>query len=346
MHGSVWKGVLPYCLANSVLTLILWYAQSDYGFDLSIKDKGHVFMSAMVSFLVVAETSNSLNRYMEARTLLSDLMCASRELLQHAISFSRYKRYDKKARDWRIQIAQQTIAILDTVSLVLRTSGEWKNKKSTVPIKIKFLSKEEERSALLYVNGSCERVPFVHLMKLRSIIASHGEALSTPLQAVQELALLKYTANTSKAYHFLQQLSVTRYPFPLVQMTRTFLFIWIFTLPFALVDDVKELIPLITIVFFCTYGLVGLELVSTEIEDPFGEDPNDFCVDVLVQVTIDDIAVFIEDIDGRKSSMKDDVIIEEDYLLELRLSGEDSEDHSDSNDDGLSFCSASSGDES
>jgi hypothetical protein len=44
--------------------------------------------------------------------------------------------------------------------------------------------------------------------------------------------------------------------------------------------------------------------------------------------------------------MKDDVIIEEDYLLELRLSGEDSEDHSDSNDDGLSFCSASSGDES
>jgi predicted membrane chloride channel (bestrophin family) len=34
-------------------------------------------------------------------------------------------------------------------------------------------------------------------------------------------------------------------------------------------------------------GLVGLELVSTEIEDPFGEDPNDFCVDVLVQVSVE-----------------------------------------------------------
>jgi len=28
--------------------------------------------------------------------------------------------------------------------------------------------------------------------------------------------------------------------------------------------------------FFITYGFVGLEYVSMELDDPFGDDPNDF----------------------------------------------------------------------
>ena len=175
-------------------------------------------MSAMVSFLVVAQTSNSIHRYMDARRLLSDLMRASRELLQHTVSFSRYKVYGEKAKKWREQIANQTVALLNSVSHVLTTSVEWRIKKNYSTIIIKGLSSEKEHLALSYVNGRCDRIPFVHLVKLREIIASHGQALSSPLEAVQELVLLKFTANISEAYHFLLQLVMTRYPFPLVQV--------------------------------------------------------------------------------------------------------------------------------
>lgn len=342
MYGSVWKAVLPYCVCNSALTVFLWHSNSNYGINLSIKDKGHIFMSAMVSFLVVAQTSNSIHRYMDARRLLSDLMRASRELLQHTVSFSRYKVYGEKAKKWREQIANQTVALLNSVSHVLTTSVEWRIKKNYSTIIIKGLSSEKEHLALSYVNGRCDRIPFVHLVKLREIIASHGQALSSPLEAVQELVLLKFTANISEAYHFLLQLVMTRYPFPLVQMTRTFLFVWIFTLPFALLDDVKSLAPLLTIVFFCTYGFVGLELISIEIDDPFGNDPNDFGVHFLVQFAIDDIWVFIEDIDGKPVSVEDDVVVREERGLELSVNDDCSEHSVHSNDEGISYGPSSS----
>ena len=37
-------------------------------------------------------------------------------------------------------------------------------------------------------------------------------------------------------------------------MARTFLFTWIFTLPWVLVDEVRKLPALIMVVFFITYG--------------------------------------------------------------------------------------------
>lgn len=78
----------------------------------------------------------------------------------------------------------------------------------------------------------------------------------------------------------------TPYPFPLVQMTRTFLFLYVFSLPFALADDIDQLTPYLLVVFFFTYGFIGLELISIEMDDPFGDDPNDFNVEAVARVSI------------------------------------------------------------
>lgn len=60
-------------------------------------------------------------------------------------------------------------------------------------------------------------------------------------------------------------------------MARTFLFIYLETLPFALLNTVKnEVVVHMAIVFLVTYGFVGLETVSIELDNPFGDDDNDF----------------------------------------------------------------------
>ncbi len=59
----------------------------------------------------------------------------------------------------------------------------------------------------------------------------------------------------------------TPYPFPLVQMTRTFLFLYVFSLPFVLADDILEIVPYLAVVFFMTYGFIGLELISIEVSE-------------------------------------------------------------------------------
>ena len=82
-------------------------------------------------------------------------------------------------------------------------------------------------------------------------------------------------------------------------MARTFLFVWIFSLPFVLVRDVTKLPALLMLIFFITYGFVGLEFVSIELDDPYGDDPNDFDVMGLAKIVFDDIYVAVYDVDGK-----------------------------------------------
>ena len=50
--------------------------------------------------------------------------------------------------------------------------------------------------------------------------------------------------------------------------------------------------------FFVTYAFVGLELVSIEMDDPFGDDQNDLDILSLYEKVFKDIIMCIEDIDG------------------------------------------------
>ena len=71
----------------------------------------------------------------------------------------------------------------------------------------------------------------------------------------------------SDAYYDLKRLIMVQFPFPLVQMARTFLFFYVFTLPFELVTNMNYVTwsDVLTI-FFLTYGYIGIELVSMEMD--------------------------------------------------------------------------------
>jgi Bestrophin, RFP-TM, chloride channel len=92
----------------------------------------------------------------------------------------------------------------------------------------------------------------------------------------------------------------TPFPFPLVQMARTFLFFCkspksssgvykifdatthinqpsdVFTVPFALLSDSSDVYAHCVMIFILTYGFMGLETVSIELDNPFGNDDIDF----------------------------------------------------------------------
>lgn len=77
----------------------------------------------------------------------------------------------------------------------------------------------------------------------------------------------------------LQKLLTTPVPFPLIQMTTTFLFFYLFTVPFALLSDNETLIDAIShciVIFLLTYGFMGMQFVSIDFDDPFGDEANDF----------------------------------------------------------------------
>merc|ERR1711953_958348 len=105
------------------------------------------------------------------------------------------------------------------------------------------------------------------------------------------------------AFHEFRVLVFTPYPFPLVQMTRAFLFVWVYTLPMVLLKEYR-LWSSILIVLLTTFGFVGIEYVSMALDDPFGDDTNDVDEHGMALLVYEDIYLTIYRTDGQRAAKK------------------------------------------
>jgi len=137
-------------------------------------------------------------------------------------------------RRWRRSVAKRTISLLKTIVAVMK----YPSSKQHV-WEMEDIEEEDKLAAQIAVGKSNERSPLVLVLFIRSVICSHIHKLSSPLEVVQELQLMQNTTDIISAYTDIMIFLTTPYPFPLVQMTRTILFFYIFTLPFALASDIQ-----------------------------------------------------------------------------------------------------------
>lgn len=143
--------------------------------------------------------------------------------------------------------------------------------------------------------------PVIIGLNLRKIIMSQRKSAfqDNPLTIREEMTMLQEVEDFLTYYNGLKKLITTPFPFPLVQMARTFLFLWVYSLPFVLTHTEKyDPVQNMILIFFITYGFVGVELVSMALDDPFGDDPTDFDDERLLRVAVDDILTTVLQIDG------------------------------------------------
>lgn len=89
----------------------------------------------------------------------------------------------------------------------------------------------------------------------------------------EELRLLDFVGCFLHDYHNLRQLIVTPVPFPLVNMAKIIMFVWVVSVPFSICHFTFESVTVpVTIIVLITFGFIGLEYVSMELSDPFGDD--------------------------------------------------------------------------
>jgi putative membrane protein len=70
-----------------------------------------------------------------------------------------------------------------------------------------------------------------------------------------------------------ERIKNTPIPFAHNSYIKTFIMIYLFTLPFAVLNSLRYYtIPTIALI---SYALIGVEIVSEEVEDPFGKEAND-----------------------------------------------------------------------
>jgi len=267
-------------------------------------------------------------RYSEARSQLSAAMRSCRELVQH-MAILTLSETDGAAKEWRCTVAYKTILMLRVLCAALEypTSKryawdvpEMDDADRNVVLDSLLVatsdnsiihcsnSKLSPRSMHELAHGERSlsdenlRVPVIMTYQVREAIVSQRHVLSQPLQPPEELKILQFVSEFSMAFHSLRKLLMTPFPFPLVQKARTVLVFWVFSLPFVLVWNISEPIQVVMVVFVITYGFVGLEYVSMELEDPFGDDPNDFDCITFSQMVFEDIYITINEVDGKEAA--------------------------------------------
>ncbi|MBD3636276.1 MAG: hypothetical protein HUJ25_02955 [Crocinitomicaceae bacterium] len=90
-----------------------------------------------------------------------------------------------------------------------------------------------------------------------------------------------------------ERIKNTPLPYSYSNFMKKFIFIYVCTMPLAFVNAFGYYSVLITVFVF--YVLVSLEILAEEIEDPFGNDPNDLPTDELSQKIRDNIKELLKD---------------------------------------------------
>mmetsp|Transcript_12554 Transcript_12554/g.14723 ORF Transcript_12554/g.14723 Transcript_12554/m.14723 type:complete len:407 (+) Transcript_12554:61-1281(+) len=293
LEGSVWPEVLPYCLTNTASAAVLWYSFNKRGVHFDISQDANGYMASLLSFLVVSRVRMIYNQTMFSRDCLMKLCKSSEELIQTAALLTAHND-SILARKWRDDLAYMTILLLKQTMCALRNHSE------LLKIGAKDLTADAFNRDTEYFQkpNSMAYQMRKHIMKIRLCDKLKGRMLKEKA-GKEEFKLIGYIDQYTAAFNDLEGLARTRFPFPIVQMARTILVIWLMFLPFGLVHNEYPLWGICMLIFLLTFGFLGLEYVSVGMDDPFGTDATDFDVFFLAEITFEHIYVMIFNVDGQ-----------------------------------------------
>jgi len=142
--------------------------------------------------------------------------------------------------------------------------------------------------------------PMIHVQALRSHIYNVNMSIvgddknnnnnsnnnTSQLELFERMKMVDLLNEFVANYRTLLVIKSTKFPFGMIQMGRTFLFLYTFSIPLVLRGVVSEMYSAIVFVFFLTYGFVGLEIVAMKLMSPFGESTNDLNIAGIRAATV------------------------------------------------------------
>jgi len=284
LHGSVWPRVLPFCLLNCLLTIVIYNVP--HYFDIDITFNGGVayeFISVLVSFFTIDRLSTTYDRYWEAREYLGDVITQCNMLAARTALFTAHDPSDK-ADMWRITLKNNLTRLIDQALFMIQddhasllfNATDTETKGIDVGRLSPMKRRESLRGAHLLEEIVGRKDVMACAMDVDATILTVNDHVGAGGNSLMIEELLARSSAIVEAYFKLIKFSTTPVPFVLTQMGRTLLFLWVFTLPLAVLNThPEEPYESMFLVFLVTYGFLGLALVEIELHDPLGDDDND-----------------------------------------------------------------------
>jgi putative membrane protein len=219
----------------------------------------HSLLGFVISLLLVFRTNTAYDRWWEGRRLFGDLVNNSRNLMMKFNAFIPAEHKELK-NDFRILVSNYAFAL-----------------------------KEHLRGG--FVEEQLEDHPNLRLPELKEYIHIPNRIASQLYQESEKLVSdriisdekllvindeLRSFTNIAGAC---ERIRKTPIPYSYSSFIKRMIFLYVITLPFGLIPDLKW--ATIPIVLFVFYAFASLELIAEEIEDPFGHEQNDLPTDEI-----------------------------------------------------------------
>ena len=267
-QGTILPSVLSYMVWMLLWTGSLLFVFKFFELQFELGGQLHTFLGVALVFLLVMRTNSSYDRYWEGRKQLGALGITARNLAVKSNSI-----IPESEQGFRSEISSLIGAYVLCVKEHLRdgiTNKELKGLSSANREELEKFSSPP--NGILCILGkrlhSCIDQKWMAPPEFGSFNSSLDD-----LQAVLRA---------------LDRIRFTPLPFAYVNQLKVFMMIYLGTLPLVLIPkfDYLTLIGM----FFAVYAFVGIEEIGLEIEDPFGDDPNDLPIEQICQGTKRDVA--------------------------------------------------------
>lgn len=261
-RGSVLGMVAPRLLgilAISVLALAghLWFRD----FGVRLNPAPFSLVGIALAIFLGFRNNVSYDRFWEGRRLWGQLVIAARALSRQAITLPNLPPGDARVRHF----AALVIALSHSLKHQLRDEPPQADLERLLP------------ADLAARVGAARFVPVALLTELARWVQERRREgalpdilaanMDTNLDRIAEIiASCERIANTPIPYAYNVLLHRTVYCYSAL-------------LPFGLVDSIGLLTPLMAV--FVAYTFMALEAIASELEDPFGREPNDLALDAL-----------------------------------------------------------------
>jgi len=259
LRGSVFPQLFPrIAVVTAVGALAAWVEQSSH---LAIAPIAHTLIGVALGLLLVFRTNASYDRFWEGRKLLGGIINRTRDFARQAAVWL------GDDANLRNDVRRLLVAMVALIHQRLR--------KETDLSALGSLLNDDERRQLEPLGARALTVATWLSLRLTAR-AEQGQLSEQRLQSMD--------ANLTAIIDAMggaERIVKTPVPFAYAQHIKIFVALFCLTVPFAMSSSLHWLTPAGAALL--AFALFGIDEIGVEIEEPFGYDPNDLPLDLILQ---------------------------------------------------------------
>lgn len=251
--SDTFRILLPNMLLLGLITGGLVYYENIVGISFKSPTMFHQILGFVLSMLLVFRINSAYDRWWEGRKLWGSLVNNTRNLMIKLIAV-----LPEENKSDKIYFKKLIITFVFTLK------DHLKDKKGFSDIKVFDGFSKQEFDAVKHKPNYVAGLIMKHIEVLRK------KGVFTNEQVLFMNAELQSLLDIAGAC---ERIKNTPIPFSYSMFLKKIIFIYVITMPIAFSIDFKYWA--IPIVMFIFYAFASIELISEEVEDPFGDDAND-----------------------------------------------------------------------